>query len=113
MLVTCPECGNKVSEGARRCLKCGFSYHTAMFSGGYIRSYDVCAKNWPKNQEDVKKRKIEELKKIERQSAVYKSPKQEQREWEAEEQARFEKRLKIVGVIVLVIIIFTTAYCLR
>ena len=107
MLVTCPECGNKVSDSAYSCRKCGYTESRLTWSAGIYKSYKRSANGWSKTLVEAEARQGKEREAIDKQSKDYKTPKQEEREWRDREEGEFEEKAKkiLLGVLVIVVVI--------
>jgi len=114
MLVTCPECGNKVSDSAYSCRKCGYTESRLSWSAGIYKSYKRSANDWSKTLAEAESRRRKEREAIEEQSKAYKTPKQEEREWRAMEEKEFNEKAKkvLIGVLIIAVIIILLL-CLR
>ena len=115
MLVTCPECGNKVSSSAYSCRKCGYKEYQPTWSAGIYGSWAMSANMWSKTLVEANERLRKAREDIEKTSAGYKTPKQEEREWRDEQERDFNKKAKaiLLGGLVIVAIIILLVLSLR
>ena len=108
MLITCPECGNKVSSSAYSCRKCGYKEYVPTWSAGTSGCWKMSANMWSKTIFEANSKLRKALEDNAKRSAEYKTPKQEEREWRDEQEREFNKKAKAIllgGLVIVAIII--------
>ena len=110
MLITCPECGNKVSDSSYSCRKCGYKEYMITWQAGYTNTYAMSANQWSETVEEANRRHQERCRRIQKQASIYKSPKQEERERYAEKNATSEGSSG--GFLIFIVFVLVVLYLL-